>query len=145
MINGTLTSDAPVISGGGIDPDIKVEDAKVTRIQNQIGNTGLFMFVRELIGGQVAAAPTFKLGAIEFNHPLKPNEFAVTDEIMKAYRAFMADFMKARPEWGITQAMVDENMEWAREQIREEVLTQLMVPPPSNGGRQPGQGNCNAR
>jgi len=113
----------PVVSGGGIDPDIKVPSTNPTRIQNQLGNTGLFMFVRELIGGQVAGAQNFKLGAIEFNHPLKPNEFVVTDEIMNAYRAFMANFIKARPEWGITPAMVDDNMDWARREIREEVLT----------------------
>ena len=43
--------------------------------------------------------------------------------IMNAYRAFMADFIKTHPEWGITPAMVDESMDWARREIREEVLT----------------------
>jgi carboxyl-terminal processing protease len=111
-----------VASGGGIDPDVKVDGEKLTRAQVQIWNTGLFMFVRELVGGQIAAAPNFKLGPIDFNHQLKPNEFMITDEILSAYRAFMTDFIRSRPEWGITQAAVDDHLIWARKQIREEVF-----------------------
>ena len=112
-----------VASGKGIEPDVKVESDKVTRGAIEIWNTGLFMFTRDLVAGKVAAAPNFKLGAIEFDHKLKPNEFVITDEIMNAFRAFMTNFIKERPEYGLTQAMVDDNLTFERNKIREEVLT----------------------
>ena len=112
----------PVFGGGGIEPDVKIDLPDVTRTQSIIWSTGLFQFVRELTAGQVAAAPNFKLNGLEFDHQLKPNEFMITDEILKAYREFMLGFIKAHPEYRLTQAMVDENLDFARKKIREEVL-----------------------
>jgi len=112
----------PVFGGGGIEPDVKIDLPDVTRTQSIIWSTGLFQFVRELTAGQVAAAPNFKLNGLEFDHQLKPNEFMITDEILKAYREFMLGFIKAHPEYRLTQAMVEENLDFARKKIREEVL-----------------------
>ena len=113
----------PVFGGGGIDPDIKVESSfATTGTQNALYH-GLFYFVRELTAGQVAAAPpSFKLKGIEFDHKLKPNEFLITDEILKAYREFMHRFVREHPEFRLTPAQVDDNLPWARLQIRKEVL-----------------------
>jgi carboxyl-terminal processing protease len=112
-----------VYGGGGIDPDIKVVPKPTTRIQRLIWDTGLFAFVRELMAGSVAAAPHFKRNGPEFNHQPVPGEFVITDEIMKAYREFMTGYLAKSPELGLTMAMVDENMPWARNKIREEVLS----------------------
>lgn len=112
----------PVYGGGGIEPDIKVETPTVTNAQGTIWTTGLFMFVRELMAGEIAAAPAFKRGPIEFDHQPQPNEFVVTDEMMKAYREFMADFVARNQDYGLTVKMVEENLDWARKKIREEVL-----------------------
>lgn len=112
----------PVFGGGGIDPDIKIERPEITRTQLILWSTGLFMFVRELAAGRVAAAPNFKLSGIEFDHRLKPNEFQITDEIMSAYREFMLEFIRTHPDYGLTPATVNEHLAWARRKIREEVL-----------------------
>ncbi|HWQ36167.1 MAG TPA: S41 family peptidase [Blastocatellia bacterium] len=111
-----------VFGGGGIEPDIKVADSTVITNTQFYLSQGLFLFVRELLAGNVATAPNFKFGAIEFNHKLKPSDFVVTDEILKSYREFMLKFMKDNPRWGLTTAMVDDNMVWARKQIRYECL-----------------------
>jgi carboxyl-terminal processing protease len=112
-----------VYGGGGIEPDIKVEAPTVSNTQATIWTTGLFMFVRDLMAGRVAVAANFKRDAIEFDHQPQPNEFVINDQIMKAYREFMVDFLAKNQDGGLTMKTVDENFEWARQKIREEVLT----------------------
>ncbi len=111
-----------VYGGGGIEPDIKIEPARVTNPQWAIWTTGLFMFVRDLTAGKVAAAPNFKINGISFGREARADEYVVTDEIMAAYRAFMTDFSAKNPDIGITKAMIEENFAWARQKIREEVV-----------------------
>jgi carboxyl-terminal processing protease len=132
--NGSNTTRAPhndmrrtdtgrtVYGGGGIEPDIKVEALTFSDAQGTIWTTGLFMFVRELMAGRVAIAPDFKREAIEFDHQPQPAEFVINDQIMKAYREFMADFLKKSQDVNLTMKTVDENFEWARQKIREEAL-----------------------
>jgi len=112
----------PVYGGGGIEPDIKVEAPAISNQQGTIWTTGLFMFVRELVAGKVATTSGFKRGVIEFDHQPQPNEFVVTNEILTAYRNFMTDFIAKNQDYGLTAKIIDENLEWARKKIREEVL-----------------------
>jgi carboxyl-terminal processing protease len=132
--NGSDTAQAPhndmrrtdtgraVYGGGGIDPDIKIDAPTFSDAQGTIWTTGLFMFVRELMAGRVAAAPDFKRDAIEFDHQPRPAEFIINDQIMKAYREFMVDFLTKNHDVNIAMKTVDENLEWARQKIREEAL-----------------------
>ncbi len=112
----------PVYGGGGIEPDIKVEPVTVTNEQGVIWTTGVFMFVRKLMAGNIAAAQGFKREGIEFDHQPRANEFVINDEILKAYREFMTGFIAKNPEYGVTMKMVDDHLEWSRNKIREEVL-----------------------
>jgi carboxyl-terminal processing protease len=111
-----------VYGGGGIEPDIKIDAPTFSEAQGTIWTSGLFMFVRELMAGRVAAAPNFKREAIEFDHQPQPAEFVINDQIMKAYRDFMIDFLAKNRDVNLTMKMVDENFEWARQKIREEAL-----------------------
>jgi carboxyl-terminal processing protease len=111
-----------VYGGGGIEPDIKIEAPTFSDPQGTIWNTGLFMFVRELMAGQVAAAPDFKRDAIEFDHQPAQGEFVINDQVMKAYRQFMADFLAKNRDVNLAMKAVDENFEWARQKLREEAL-----------------------
>jgi carboxyl-terminal processing protease len=132
--NGSNTPPAPhndmrrtdtgraVYGGGGIDPDIKVDAPTFSDAQGTIWTTGLFMFVRELMAGRVGAAPGFKREAIEFDHQPQPGEFVIDDQIMKAYRDFMVDFLAKNHDVNLTMKAVDENIDWARQKIREEAL-----------------------
>jgi carboxyl-terminal processing protease len=112
-----------VYGGGGIEPDIKVESPDFfTPVQGRLFH-GVFMFARDLISGQVAAHPQFKVNGLEYDHKLKPNEFMVTDDVLKSFREFAAKFYKDNPDYGITPANIEENIVWIRKQIRQEVLT----------------------
>ncbi len=133
--NGTDTAKAPhndmrrtdtgrtVYGGGGIDPDIKVEAPTINNTQAMIWQTGLFMFTRELVAGRVDVAPNFKRDAIEFDHQPQPDEFLIDDQVMKAYREFMVDFLYKNQDTGLTMKVVDDNFDWARKKIRDEVLS----------------------
>jgi carboxyl-terminal processing protease len=111
-----------VFGGGGIEPDISVKTEDIlTRDQFRL-YSGLFMFVRELMAGKVASAADFKRAGLEYDHKLKPNEFLITDATLKAYRDFMGVYIKDHADAGLTQAMVDDNVVWARKQIRHEAL-----------------------
>jgi carboxyl-terminal processing protease len=112
-----------VYGGGGIEPDIKIESPLPTNVQNVIWTTGLFLFVRELMAGQIASAPEFKRDLTEFDHEPRSGDFEITDQILKCYREFMVDFIARNEDLGLTMKMVDENMEWSRRKLREEVLT----------------------
>src|SRR5262245_53832922 len=133
--NGTETAKAPhndmrrtdtgraVYGGGGIEPDIKVEGTPVSNTQGTIWTSGLFMFVRELMAGNIPVAANFKRDAIEFDHQPQSGEFTSNDQIMKAYREFMTDFLSKNHDTGLTLKAFDDNFEWARKKIREEVLS----------------------
>ena len=113
-----------VYGGGGIEPDVKIENPDLLLTSAQIRlQHAVFLFTRDLVAGQVAGATNFKLNGLEYDHKLKPNEFVITDDIMKAYREFAVKFYKENPDYLLTPAMVDTNLNWAKKQIRFEVLT----------------------
>ena len=118
----------PVFGGGGINPDVKVKDTRIEYLQdlNQTQSVMLspiFLFTRELVGGQVPAAKDFKLnGPPSFDHVLKSNEFAITDEIAKSFRAAINSFLEKHPEISMTPAQIDEHFAWAKNRVRYEVL-----------------------
>ncbi|MEO6727246.1 MAG: S41 family peptidase, partial [Blastocatellia bacterium] len=113
-----------VYGGGGIEPDVKVENPEpfLTSAQVRLQHA-IFLFTRDLVAGQVAGAANFKLNGIEYDHKLKPNEFAITGDTLKAYREFAVKFYKDNPDYGLAPAMIDSNLNWAKKQIRFEVLT----------------------
>ncbi len=113
----------PVYGGNGIEPDVKIESADFfTLAQNRIYH-GMFMFVRELVNGQIAGFPQFKTNGINHDYRVKGGEFNVGDDVLKAYREYVTRFYKENPDYGVTPAMIEENIVWARKKIREEILT----------------------
>jgi carboxyl-terminal processing protease len=112
-----------VYGGGGIEPDIKIDSPDyLTRAQGLLLH-GIFLFSRELVSGQVAGHPEFKVNGLEYDHKLKSNEFTVNDDVLKSFREFATKFYKDNPDYGVTPAMIDENIVWIRKQLRQEVLT----------------------
>ncbi|MGH9751497.1 MAG: S41 family peptidase [Blastocatellia bacterium] len=117
-----------VYGGGGIEPDIKIDSLSFftpdffTPAQNRLFH-GVFLFVRELINGQIAAHPEFKINGIEYDHKLGPNEFMVTDSVLNSFREFATKFYKDNSDYGVTPAMIEENIAWIRARIRYEALT----------------------
>ena len=117
-----------VYGGGGIDPDIKVDPVTFLSVDNFTPTqvrlfSGVFLFVRELVNGQIAGHPEFKTNGIEYDHKLRPNEFLVTDSVLNSFREFAAKFYKDNPDYGVTPAMIEDNIVWLRARIRYEALT----------------------
>jgi carboxyl-terminal processing protease len=118
-----------VYGGGGIEPDILVEPSfrydrpeLLNAAQGSLFSS-VYFFARELVGGQVAGFPNFKLnGSANHNARPKMNEYIINDDVLKAYHAFAVKFFKENPEYRVTTAMIDENLVWVRLQIRYEVL-----------------------
>ncbi len=113
-----------VYGGGGIEPDVKVDNAPgFTPAQDRLYHA-LCLFVRDLVSGQVAGHTQFKLNGITYDYDLQGNEYIVNDDVVKLYRDFADVFYKEHPEYGVTTAMVDDklNLTWASNQIRREVL-----------------------
>lgn len=111
-----------VYGGGGIEPDIKVENADNFNLAQGRIYQGLFLFVRELISGQLPGLARFKLGGLTYDYQIKGDEYIITDDALKTYREWTVKFFAENPELGVTSAMVDENLIWARKQLRQEVL-----------------------
>lgn len=112
-----------VYGGGGIEPDVKVASATITQGQFQLWTSGLFLFVRDLLAGQVKGFEQFKREATEFDHQPVANEFVVSDDLLKAYHVYLADFVAQKADAGLTREFVEQNLAFARTKIREELLT----------------------
>lgn len=112
-----------VYGGGGIEPDIKLESSEyMTPMQVRLSH-GIFLFARDLVAGQVPGAASFKVNGLEYDHKLKPTDFAITDSILKAQKDFLTKFYHDNPEYGVTAAAIEENAKWLHRQLRYEVLT----------------------
>ena len=99
-----------------------VASATITQAQFNLWTTGLFLFVRELVAGRVKGFEQFKRVGIEFDHQPVANEIAVSDELLKAYKTFMTDFIAKTPDAGLNKELLDANADFARNKIREELL-----------------------
>ncbi len=112
--------------GGGIQPDVAVESQLITPLQGRVWVSGLFMFARELMAGRIAGLEKYKRGSIDFDRaPMTKeaaDEVAVTDEVMKAYQLFMNDFVARVPEAALTREIVETNLPFARQKLREEIF-----------------------
>ena len=111
-----------VYSGGGIEPDVKVDGpASTTPAQGRLYQA-VCLFVRELVSGQLADYQQFKLNGITYDYKFKGNEYNISDDLLKRYRDFAVKFYKENRDYNITTAMIEENLAWQRDQIRQEVL-----------------------
>ena len=108
--------------GGGIQPDVAVESQLITPLQSRLWVSGLFMFTRDLMAGRIAGLEKYKRGSIDFERAPVTEELAVSDEVMKAYQLFMNDFVARQPDAGLTRAIVETNLPFAKQKLREEIF-----------------------
>ncbi len=111
-----------VYSGGGIEPDVKVDSpAPITPVQERLYHA-VCLFARELVSGQTPDYPQFKLDGVTYDYRMKGNEYLISDDLLKIYRDYAVEFYKENPAYEITTAMIDDNLAWQRNRIRQEVL-----------------------
>jgi len=111
-----------VYGGGGIEPDIKVDSADFFNAVQSRLYPGIFLFTRDLVGGQVKGFPQFKLNGIDYNHQIKGGEYRINDEVLNAYKQFAIKFYAENPDYGVSQTNISDYLVWARKMIRQEVL-----------------------
>ena len=111
-----------VYGGGGIEPDIKVENTDRFALAYNYLYHSVYMFTRELVAGQVAGLERFKIPGITYHYKIQGNEFTIGDDVWQQYRLFAIKYYKENPDYNVTTATIDENMAWVRKQIRIEVL-----------------------
>jgi carboxyl-terminal processing protease len=111
-----------VFGGGGIEPDIKVENAApFNPVQSRL-YSAVYLFTRELVNGKVAGLEKYKINNITFKPGDKPAPYLISDEVLKSFREFMVKFLTNNTDLGVTIEQVDGEMDWARKTIRQEVL-----------------------
>ena len=108
-----------VYGGGGIAPDEPAKPRPVTAPQQRLIDP-VFAFVRELVNGRIRGHEDLKIGrAIEFNRNLKADEYALTDNLFKSFKAFTL----ADPTNKLTEAQLDKGREFIARQMRYDIST----------------------
>ncbi|MEP6743352.1 MAG: S41 family peptidase, partial [bacterium] len=103
-----------VYGGGGIAPDESVSARTVTVAQRRLSGA-IFAFARELVNGRIPAPANYRVrGAINFERELKPNDFLVTDAIVRAFK----DFLVADASFKNLPILVDHNRQFVELQLR---------------------------
>src|SRR5262249_17486522 len=64
----------------------------------------------------------FKLNGITYDYRMKGNEYLIGDDLLQVYRNYAVKFYKENPDYEITTAMIDDNLTWQRNRLRQEVL-----------------------
>ncbi len=107
-------SGRPVYGGGGIAPDEAVDPRIITVAQRRLSGA-IFGFARELVNGRIPAPANYRVrGAINFEHELKPNDFVITDAIVRAFKEFVA----TNPSFKNMAPLVDRNRAFVELQLR---------------------------
>ena len=109
-----------VYGGGGIDPDVEVKiPAREAELQ-RVWLEPVFLFSRQLAGGQVAGFSDFKIDRpIIFNHRLAANEYQINDKALAAFKSFL----RTQKDFSALEARLDKEADWVKRQIRYEIVT----------------------
>ena len=108
-----------VYGGGGIAPDEAIGPRTVNLTQRRLLSP-TFAFARDLVNGRIRGFESSRInGGIDFTHELQPEEFKVTDSMIKAFR----DFVTADPAYKVTAAMIDRNRAFIELELRFNIVT----------------------
>jgi carboxyl-terminal processing protease len=110
-----------VYGGGGISPDDAVKPRLISPAQQRISDP-IFGFVRELVNGRVKGFEDYKVSrGIEFDHVVKSDEYPMTDNLFKAFKAYaIAGGGEANK---LTDAQLDKGRDFITRQMRFEIAT----------------------
>lgn len=104
--------------GGGITPDIEVKEAPSNPIKLRIAEAA-FHFTRHLAAGVVPGLDSYKVDKVQYGKSPKPTEFAITERVIEAFKTFL----HSKPELQLSSAQVDEELEYAKLRLRQEIIT----------------------
>lgn len=104
--------------GGGIEPDVKVAGEQFTQLRSRIAEA-TFYFTRQLVAGRFAGLENYRVGKTQFDHELRPNDFPINDQVLAAFRDFVAKDAKL----GLTPENLTAEVDFTRNRLREEIIT----------------------
>jgi carboxyl-terminal processing protease len=109
-----------VYGGGGISPDENIKPRNVSVAQQRLIDP-IFAFSRELVNGRVRGFESYKVGRpIEFARDLKADEYPVTDNLFKAFKAFT---LSDETYKGVTEAQLDRARDFVARQMRYDIAS----------------------
>lgn len=113
------TAGGRVLYGGrGIEPDLVVEAEKFSAVRARI-NEAAFFFVRRLVAGQLSGHENYRVEKQNFRATLSASDFLISDKLFEGFRSAAA----SDPENGLTAENIDNQAEYARRRLREELAT----------------------
>ncbi len=104
--------------GGGITPDIEIKPFSFTPLRNRIAEAG-FQFTRLLAAGMVSSLESYKVEKIQYGKNPKSGDYPITDRVLEAFR----NWVRTDTESQLTQAQLDEELEFVKLRLREEIIT----------------------
>ena len=104
--------------GGGITPDIEVKEPPNTPARLRIAEAA-FHFTRQLASGTLNGLESYKVEKVQYGKNARPTDYPITDRVLDAFRLFVRN----QPELQVTPAQVDEELEFSKLRLREEIIT----------------------
>ncbi|HZH32172.1 MAG TPA: S41 family peptidase [Pyrinomonadaceae bacterium] len=108
-----------VYGGGGIAPDEPVKPRLIEPAQQRLIDP-VFAFVRELVNGRIKGFENYKISrGINYEHDIKAEEYPVSDNLFKAFKAFVA----SDETFKLKDAQLDRSREFIARQMRYDIAT----------------------
>ena len=104
--------------GGGITPDIEVREPINTPARLRIAEAA-FHFTRQLAAGQLPGLESYRVEKVQYGKNPKATDFPITDRVVEAFR----EFAHSRPDFQVTAAQIEEELEFAKLRLRQEIIT----------------------
>jgi carboxyl-terminal processing protease len=104
--------------GGGITPDIEVKPLVATPIRQRIAESA-FYFTRQLAAGLLPGLESYKVEKVQYGRNARAGDFPVSDRVVEAFK----EFVRTDALSGLTIAQLDEELEFVKLRLREEIIT----------------------
>jgi len=104
--------------GGGVTPDIEVKESVNTPVRLRIAEAA-FQFTRQLAAGIVPSLETYRVDKVQYGKNARTLDFPITDRVVEAFR----NFCRTQPELQVQPAQLDEELEFAKLRLRQEIIT----------------------
>jgi carboxyl-terminal processing protease len=104
--------------GGGITPDIEVREPANTPARLRIAEAA-FHFTRQLAAGQVATLESYRVERVQYGKNPRATDVPISDRVVEAFR----EFLRAHPDFQVSTAQMEEELEFAKLRLRQEIVT----------------------
>ena len=104
--------------GGGITPDIDAKPLIFTPVRSRIAEAA-FQFTRRLAAGLVPGLEPYKVEQVLYGQNPKAGDFPINERVVEAFRSFV----RTDAESHLTPPQLDEEMDFVRLRLREEIVT----------------------